>query len=145
MEAYNVKYTDEQIKQALEACGGQPTKAAKALGADYSTLYLRIRNSEDLKAVQKAARSRLFDELQDLTISAVKTGVMPRLKCKKGVLIKDANGQAITEHVCVDYSTRLAIASNIMRSLQSDAGIVEKTEVDLTSGGKPISGVMLID
>ena len=145
MEAANRKFTDDELKKALEQNGGMPTKAAKALGVDYSTVYLRIRNSDDLKAVQKAARSRLFDELQDLTISAVKTGVMPRLKCKKNVLIKDEHGNPITEHVLVDYGTRLHVASNLMRLLSPDAGIVDKSEIDLTSGGKPITGVVLID
>ena len=145
MEAENRKFTDDELARALEKVGGMPTKAATLLGVKYETVYLRIRDNKDLQAVKTASRSRLFDEMQDLTISAIKTGVMPQLAAKKGKLLKDSAGNNITEHVRVYPETRLASAARLMAVLKSEAGIVDKSEVDHTSGGKVIDGIVLVD
>lgn len=120
-----MKIAIEDIRTALEATNGQPVAAAKRLNVDYSSLWRRIRSEPELMEIQKAARSRAFQELENITTFAARTGYMQKT-------ILDADGKLTNqiELVPIDERTRVDLAFRLMNLFKADAGIVDEVSIN---------------
>lgn len=119
-------FTDEELKEALIRCNGQPTKAAEMLGVTYIAVYFRVRRNPELLEVQKAYRARSFQAVSNLTLNTFLTGVMQEPEI-------DENGNIVEgkfKKIIVDHRTRLSLAPNLMQTFKSDEGIKEQIEIE---------------
>lgn len=66
------KITDAQAEQALLACYGNVSAAARALNVDHSTLFHRLKNNERLQAARAMAEEQTLDLAEDGLVSAVR-------------------------------------------------------------------------
>ncbi|WP_454060146.1 helix-turn-helix domain-containing protein [Elizabethkingia ursingii] len=134
MEYGNEKYTDEELKRALIEANGQPTKAAELLGIDYSGLYRRIRKNPELFEVQNAYKAKTFNNVANVGLNALLTGIMNEpMEDKEGNIIE---GKFVKRKV--DYRTRLSLIPNLMQTFKTADGIKEQIEVT-TDGSINIS------
>ncbi|MDQ8748379.1 hypothetical protein [Elizabethkingia miricola] len=125
-------YTDEQLKEALIKTNGQPTKAAEMLKVTYISVYGRIRRNPDLLDVQKSARQKIFQDLNNFTISAVLAGVMKSPKRDdEGEIMRNADGSIIYEDAVVGVGSRMEYASRLMNLFKSDEGIKDESVVEV--------------
>lgn len=129
----NLKFTDEELREALIRCNGQPTKAAELLEVDYSTVYLRVRKNPELLEVQKASRAKTFNDLNNVALGIALAGVISEP-------VTDDDGNVVEKEFkrsMVDYRTRVGVIQNLMSLFKGDEGI--KDEVEIThSGSVPI-------
>lgn len=134
MEYGNEKYTDEELKRALIEANGQPTKAAELLGIDYSGLYRRIRKNPELFEVQNAYKAKTFNNVANVGLNALLTGIMNEpMEDEEGNII---DGKFVKRKV--DYRTRLSLIPNLMQTFKTADGIKEQIEVT-TDGSINIS------
>ena len=68
------KFTEAQGVQALLACYGNVSAAARALDVDHSTLWHRIKRSERLQPARMEAEEQALDLAEESLITAVKAG-----------------------------------------------------------------------
>ncbi|MGP1500192.1 MAG: hypothetical protein ACTTJM_00195 [Bergeyella cardium] len=129
MEYGNEKYTDEELKKALIQAQGQPTKAAEILNVDYSGVYRRIRKNPELYEVQKSYRARTFQNVSNMAINILLTGIInePKLDDEGRVV----EGEFIK--VPVDYKTRINLIPSMMQTFKTDDGIKEEISVETKS------------
>ena len=66
------KITEAQAEQALIACYGNVSAAARVLNVDHSTLFHRLRKSERLQKARTMAEEQTLDLAEDGLVSAVK-------------------------------------------------------------------------
>lgn len=132
-----IEINEDELKEALIECEGQPVATAKKLGVDYTTVYKRIRQSPELQQIQKSYRAKSHNELANNVVFAAKTGYIKRLKL-------DENGKLTNEIelVPVDYKTQLECANKIIQLTKNDAGIVDRIEIQTE---EKIVGVKLVD
>ncbi len=136
----NEKYTDEELKQALIATGGQPGKAADALKVTYQSVYGRIRKNPELLELQKSARQKTFQDLSNFQVAAVLAGIMktPQFN-EEGEIAKSSDGKVIYTEAVVGVQARMEYASRLMTLFKSDEGIKEemvlenKSSFDITN------------
>lgn len=130
----NEKFTDEQLKQALIDCGGQPTKAAEMLGVEYVTVYYRVRKNPELLEIQKASRAKTFNDLANISLRMAIAGTIKQP-------ISDENGKIISddyEDVLVDYKTRTGVIQSLMGLYKGDEGIKDELDITHNGGSVPI-------
>ena len=120
-----LKFTDEELKEALIRANGKPVKAAELLDADYTTVYVRVRANPELQAVQKAARAKTFNECNDMLIFLGKTGFIQR-----SVIGEDGKVTAKVELVPVDERTRIDTLHRLANTFKADDGIVDEVNVN---------------
>lgn len=60
----NQQYTVEQIKAALHKSQGLISLAAEALGANYTTIYRRVKKSKELREIISGYRLRRVDRAE---------------------------------------------------------------------------------
>lgn len=125
-------FTDEQLKQALIKANGKPVEAAKILGVEYITVYVRVRANPELQAVQKASRARKFNEYTDILDFLAKTGHIQR-----SVVGDDGKVTSQIELVPVDERTRIDTIHRLANTFKADDGIVDevKVEANVTASG----------
>ena len=68
------KFTESQAEQALLACYGNVSAAARALGASHTSLWHRIKRSARLQEARIEAEEQALDIAEDSLIKAVKAG-----------------------------------------------------------------------
>ena len=68
------KFTEAQAVQALLACYGNVSAAARALGASHTSLWHRIKRSARLQEARMEAEEQVLDLAEDSLITAVKAG-----------------------------------------------------------------------
>ena len=68
------KFTEAQAVQALLACYGNVSAAARALGASHTSLWHRIKRSARLQEARVMAEEQALDLAEDSLITAVKAG-----------------------------------------------------------------------
>lgn len=66
------KITEAQAVEALLACYGNVSAAARLLNVDHSTLFHRIKRSERLQEARTMAEEQTLDLAEDGLVSAVK-------------------------------------------------------------------------
>lgn len=69
-----MKYTDEEIAQALKDALGIITKAALKLGADRGSIAERVRRSEYLRNAWKEAKETALDLCEDRLLAGINNG-----------------------------------------------------------------------
>lgn len=68
------KFTEMQAVEALLACYGNVSAAARALGVKHSTLFYRLKKSVRLQEARMEAEEQALDIAEDSLIKAVKAG-----------------------------------------------------------------------
>lgn len=68
------KFTEAQAEQALLACYGNVSAAARALGVKHSTLFYRLKKSARLQEARILAEEQALDVAEDSLLKAVKKG-----------------------------------------------------------------------
>lgn len=137
----NTKLTKLKVKKALEKANGMPTHAAKLLNVDYSTVWRFIRDNPELQDVRESARAKLHEELENLSVFAIKSGYI-----QKAVIGDDGKPTGETTLEEVDVHHRLDQTKFLMSIYKGSAGIVDKSEIDHTTKGKEITqGITVIE
>lgn len=125
----NEKYSDEELEYALVQCNGQPTKAAEMLGVDYVGVWRRIKKNPKLKEVQEANRSRTFNNISNVALTMLLTGIVTEPETdEEGNVIE---GKFIKRKV--DYRTRTSLIPNLIATFKGADGI--KDEIEISSKG----------
>ena len=68
------KFTEAQAEQALLACYGNVSAAARALNVGHSTLWHRIKRSERLQEARIMAEEQALDVAEESLLAAVRRG-----------------------------------------------------------------------
>lgn len=132
MEYGNEKYTDEELREALIATNGQPTKAAEALEVTYQSVYGRIRRNSDLLDIQKSARQKTFQDISNFQVAAVLAGIVKSPEFDdEGYVKRDENGKIVYMDAAVGVNARMEYASRLMTLFKSDEGIKDETDVNI--------------
>lgn len=125
-------FSDNQLKKALIETDGQPTKAAKMLGVTYATVWNRINANQKLKDVQKAYRAKTFQNVSNLALNVLLTGIMQEPEIdEEGNVMKGK-----FKDIVVDYRARLGLIPNMLQTFKTDEGISEELNVSAEVRGK---------
>lgn len=99
---------EEKIAEALMACGGRVTDAARKLGLSRTRLHARIAESEELKRVIELAREELVDEAEASLRSLIKMGdpqsvifALRTLGKKRGYIINETPAVMVNNNTVV--------------------------------------------
>lgn len=68
------KFTEAQAVQALLACYGNVSAAARALGASHTSLWHRIKKSARLQEARTMAEEQALDVAEESLLAAVRQG-----------------------------------------------------------------------